>query len=324
MKRALITGFAGFVGRHFTKRLSDDGWEVTGVDDFSTGLHPSKWMSQPIKVSMNTMGLREYALFRPDVSDFDLIIHCAAVVGGRQKIEGDPIAVATDLAIDADFWQWVVRSKNKKQKIVYFSSSAVYPVELQRERMHCTLTESLVSMSSTRFGMPDLTYGWAKLTGEYLAQHAVKTYGTNCVIYRPFSGYGEDQDLSYPFPAIIQRVVRRENPIEVWGSGDQVRDFIHISDVVEGVLSTMHVLPPGGVMNLGSGVGVSFKELVEIACELLGHKADIRPDTSKPSGVHRRQADTFFMRQHFQPKVGLEEGIIGVAKHLQKQNEHAN
>jgi nucleoside-diphosphate-sugar epimerase len=56
--------------------------------------------------------------------------------------------------------------------------------------------------------------------------------------------------------------VQKENPIEVWGSGEQVRDWIHISDIVEGVLSTMHVLPPGGVMNLGSGVGTSFRDLI--------------------------------------------------------------
>lgn len=324
LKLVYISGIAGFVGRHFAKRLAEDGHWVAGCDDFSSGLPRDQWL---FPVSPHSDLYIAHADFRKelragvDVSQYDLIIHCAAVVGGRAKIDGDPIAVATDLAIDADFWNWIVKSTNKKQKVIYFSSSAVYPVELQRERMHCTLAESLVSMRGSRFGMPDQTYGWAKLTGEYLAQHAVRTYGVDAVIYRPFSGYGEDQSLDYPFPSLVKRVVDKHGAIDVWGTGEQVRDWIHIDDIVDGVLSTMNVLPPGAVMNLGSGLGTSFRDLINLACELTGHHAAIRPLTDKPVGVHRRQADTFFMRQHFTPKVSLEEGVLRMISHLQNAGE---
>jgi len=78
----------------------------------------------------------------------------------------------------------------------------------------------------------------AKLSGEYLAGFAAKEYGLDVIVYRPFSGYGEDQDLTYPFPSIVRRAVRRESPFVVWGSGKQLRDFIHIDDVVEAVFVT--------------------------------------------------------------------------------------
>ena len=124
--------------------------------------------------------------------EFDLIIHCAAIVGGRLNIDGDPLAVSTNLSIDAEFFRWIARSQTKK-RVVYFSSSAVYPVELQQRNRHCALAEGLVDLTMTRLGMPDQTYGWSKLTGELLAQKAVRDYGAEVVIYRPFGGYGEDR-----------------------------------------------------------------------------------------------------------------------------------
>ena len=76
--------------------------------------------------------------------------------------------------------------------------------------------------------------------------------------YRPFSGYGEDQSFDYPFPSLIRRVLNKEAPITIWGSGDQCRDFIHIDDIVEAVMQTKDVLKPGEVLNLGSGVSDEF------------------------------------------------------------------
>jgi GDP-L-fucose synthase len=246
----------------------------------------------------------------------------AAIVGGRLKIEGDPLAVATDLSIDAEFFNWCVKAKPKK--IVYFSSSAVYPIGMQGRTGYCKLSESFTNFDGTRIGVPDFTYGWAKLTGEYLAKQAVEKYGLDVVVYRPFSGYGEDQSFDYPFPSIVKRVVHGENPITIWGSGDQTRDFIHIDDIVECVLQTMDVLKPGEVLNLGSGISTSFKDLVHLATQLVCHETKVRKtigiecDTSKPEGVFYRVADTWKMNQFYKPKVSLEEGIKRVATHLTK------
>ena len=195
MKRALITGGCGFVGRHFARRLLDDGWHVTVIDDLSSGLQPTDWQFLPIWWWLDDL---RSIIEDVDQNVFELIIHCAAVVGGRLKIDGDPLAVATDLAIDSDFFNWVVKAKNRP-KVIYFSSSAVYPTELQERKSHAKLAEHLVTFRHFRVGIPDMTYGWAKLTGELLAKHAVEKYDADVVIYRPFSGYGEDQSFDYPF-----------------------------------------------------------------------------------------------------------------------------
>ncbi len=333
MKRALVTGGCGFVGRHFANRLLVDGWKVMVLDNLSAGLHPLDWPFKPHEhacMGFYKHGFRYWCsneIWCGDKSrrmfadDYNLIIHCAAVVGGRLKIDGDPLAVATDLAIDSDFFNWIVKAKNKP-KVVYFSSSAAYPVCFQRNNtLKCNLSESLVRFGNDKIGVPDMSYGWSKLTGEYIAQLAVKQYGAGIVIYRPFSGYGEDQSFDYPFPSIIRRVVNRENPITIWGSGDQCRDFIHIDDIVEAVMQTKDVLKPGEVLNLGTGVPTSFNSLAHMAGIERGRLIEIKNDTTKPEGVFYRVADTYKLDQFYKPKVSLEEGIRRVAAYLKERGD---
>jgi nucleoside-diphosphate-sugar epimerase len=320
--RALILGGCGFVGRHLVHACKQRDWHVDVVDNLSTGIKPEQWMSGlawPDNCYYNDV--RRIGVATP-TNRYDLIFHCAAVVGGRLKIEGDPLAVAIDLAIDSEFFSWAARLDPQPKRVVYFSSSAVYPVELQTRQMNCAPAESLVSFDTTRIGRPDLTYGFSKLAGEYLAGIAAKQYGLPVVIYRPFSGYGEDQDLSYPFPALVQKVLRaNDTAVSIWGSGEQRRDFIHIDDVIEAVFATMDALEPGHVLNLGSGVGTSFTELVDTICRVLHKRVTSTVDPSKPEGVFSRVADTLKLGRFYTPKISLEAGIRRVAAHLDRTRE---
>ena len=93
--------------------------------------------------------------------------------------------VALDLAIDAEFFYWICN--NKPNRVLYPSSSAAYPIDLQTTDGAIALKESDIDF--TRMGEPDMTYGWSKLTGEYLAKIAFKHYGVHITCIRPFSGY---------------------------------------------------------------------------------------------------------------------------------------
>jgi nucleoside-diphosphate-sugar epimerase len=281
----LITGHKGFVGQQYVKFFSDQGHDVTGVD---------------IKEGNDC---RDF--FKTCDVQFDLIVHLAAIVGGRDTIENDPLAVATDLSIDAEFFNWAVRTK--QTKVIYFSSSAAYPINLQTKGSEHNLTESdidLMDMSS-----PDFTYGWAKLSGEYLA-HFARQYGLKVYVFRPFSGYGETQDLDYPFPSFIKRVVDQVDEFEIWGDGTQVRDFIHIEDIVEATMKAVE-LDIQEPINLGSGVPTSFNDLSEIIFKVAGWrpKDGIKHRKDKPVGVMYRCSDSSKMLSFYTPKISLEEGI---------------
>ena len=280
--KILITGDAGFVGRAYRRALQGQGHEIVGVD------------------IVNGIDARDF--FRTDNTYFDKVIHLAAVVGGRKMIEGSPLALAVDLSIDAEMYGWALRTR--PGCITYFSSSAAYPIAYQTSSTFGALMEDDIDLKA--IGTPDLSYGWAKLTGEMLAQHARKE-GLTVHIYRPFSGYGADQDLDYPFPSFIERAKRGDNPFDVWGDGTQARDFIHIDDVVAGALAGCEAGVE--VANLCTGRSTSFNDLAKLVMYENQAIAPIRHLEAEPIGVMYRVGDPTKMHEFYTPKISLEEGI---------------
>lgn len=283
MKRALITGWAGFIGRNFRRRLEADGWTVDGCD---------------VKEGLDCRVLFPLADRR-----YDLVIHAAAVVGGRSMIDGEPLKVATDLAIDSDMFNWAVNTE--QPRVLYFSSSAAYPIELQSLEGEHTLAETEIDLRNVR--EPDQSYGWVKVTGEKLAGLA-RAEGVGVTVVRPFSGYGNDQDLTYPFPSFIERARERRDPFTIWGDGSQVRDFIHVDDVVKACLKIIDAdtrLP----VNLGTGRAISFNALAQMVTRTAGYSPWYAHEIGMPRGVEYRVADIQRMSSYYAPRVSLEEGI---------------
>lgn len=330
--RTLVTGGCGFVGRHVVLRALEMGHEVWIVDDLSTGIHteewlPAKWRNQPDY--FHRTHLYDVCRFlqsqledsEDSRAQFDYVFHFAAVVGGRVKIEGDPMAVAQDLAIDAEFFAWAV--KVRPSRILYASSSAAYPIDLQHPGAQ-PLREELLEDPLVR-PQPDTTYGWSKLTGEYLAKIAARHYGLSVACVRPFSGYGEDQDESYPIPAIAARAARREDPLEIWGPGDQGRDFVHIEDCVDVMFTAIEQIHDGSAVNIGSGKLTTFFEVAQIFANLAGYTPKLVAHPEKPTGVHSRFCDPSRMKAMMgrSLRISLQEGFSRVLVEALRKAKHA-
>lgn len=276
--KALVTGSSGFIGRHIVKRLIDDKWNVVQQDILE--------------------GYDCRTIFATN-DHFDLVVHCAAVIGGRANMEGDPLSVATDFALDSDFLRFVERTRPERS--VYFSSSAVYPVDMQHESQSHRLAESDLCLAAPR--LPDEMYGWVKLTGEKIISYM----NHRPHVFRPFSGYGSDQDLSYPFPKFIDRAVTGQDPFKIWSSGDQMRDWVHVDDIVNFVMVALE--QPPDVWNICSGEATSMYRLAEQTMRAAGSTAPIRVVKGKPMGVMRRVGDPAKMHKLYRPIVNLEEGV---------------
>jgi nucleoside-diphosphate-sugar epimerase len=251
---------------------------------------------------------------RPELPYFDSVFALASIVGGRTKIDGDPIGVGMDLAIDALFFLWLARNKEKIGRVLYASSSAAYPTKLQNDSVRVALREEMIDFTSGDVGQPDMTYGWSKLTGEYLAHLAAHRYGISIACVRPFSGYGEDQDLTYPVPAIAYRVARGDNPVTVWGSGEQGRDFVHIEDCITAMLLAIQRISDGSGINIGTGKLTSFLEVAALFIKLNGGKAAVQAVRNKPVGVQSRYCDPARMQSvlGYTPAISMEEGFARV------------
>jgi nucleoside-diphosphate-sugar epimerase len=326
MNKILVTGGAGFVGRHFVKHFLDAGDEVFVVDciaPFTGGIDPKD--SWPL---FEPRGYKNFHFIKEDCriffkrckdTDFDYVVHLAAMVGGRAMIENNPIAVADDLSIDAEYWQWAKFTKPKKT--LCFSSSAAYPIKYQHEEDYVLLKEEMISFESD-IGMPDMSYGWAKLTCEYLARLAYEKHGIASVCYRPFSGYGEDQDDSYPFPSICKRALseRGAKLLQVWGNGQQMRDFIHIDDCVRGAIATMDKISDGSAVNLSTGIYTSFIQFAEKAAKIIGYTPTVTGMSNMPSGVYARGGDrTLQSSLGFEYSISFDEGIANALNYFDRK-----
>jgi nucleoside-diphosphate-sugar epimerase len=285
--RALITGDLGFLGRHFRTELEARGYDVTGLDTKRTS-------SQDCRAYFTrNIGARV-------PGRYDLVVHAAAVIGGRETIDGSPLATSVNFALDAEMFHWAAAAR--PGRVVYFSSSAAYPVWLQDAAHRYSLTEHMMNGAE-----PDQLYGLSKVVGEQMADR-LRDAGVPVTVVRPFSGYGEDQDDTYPFRAFIERARRREDPFGLW-CGDCVRDFVHVDDIVAATLALAGAdaeIP----VNIATGIPTSFTRLAELVCAAAGYTPDqILPDPGKPSGVAYRVGDPELLQTVYTPRVTLEEGI---------------
>lgn len=297
--RALVTGSAGFVGRHMIDELDRRRWDTAGIDIVD--------------------GFDALDYFRTGTGRWDLVVHAAASAPHRAAIDGEHQHMARNLQLDAAMFEWAVRTG--QGRVLYLSSSAAYPIAQQTGPGWGRLREDDIDLTYAR--EPDAVYGWTKLTGERMAAEARKA-GLPVTVVRPFSGYGEDQSENFPFRALIERARRREDPYVIWGSGDQVRDWMHIDDVVGAALAVVQAqvvleADPAEPVNLCTGIGWSMAELARIACGQVGYQPRFEYLADKPAGVAYRVGDPSRLNHHFQAKIGLAEGVAR-ALHDQKQS----
>ncbi len=286
-KKAVVTGSAGFVGRHIIQELDSRGWDVDGWDlpDNDCRVLFDRWTKR-----------------------YDLVVHCAFIVGGRATIDGKNTALLSNLELDSRLFEWALRTKQRA--VLYYSSSAAYPIRLQGPVGHRALQEDDINRDAFAPGLPDANYGWAKLSGERMAE-AAADLGLRVHVARPFSGYGGDQSLDYPFPSIVKRA--RQGDLTVWGPRGQTRDWVHIDDVVKGSLS-LYEDDERRPTNICTGIGTEMGDLMRMAYNLYpGMKTNINTGVryleDKPTGVHYRVGDPQRFNEHYVPKISLEEGV---------------
>lgn len=294
VKHALVTGSAGFVGRHMVSYLDQLGFNVDLCDIKYEDDFPH-WKDANF-------------LFMSKTKQYDLVFHCAYHVGGRVEIDGKPANMHLNAQLDGGLFEWAIRTNQRH--VIYFSSSAAYPVNMQQAPDDTRLRESDVNFSYPE--VPDGRYGAAKLFGEQLAQ-AARECGLKVTVLRPFSGYGEDQDLSYPFPAFIQRALNREDPFVIWGTMNQRRDWIHIDDVVTATMAIVEAETTEPV-NLCTGVATTMLDLAKLVTSRVGYEPKIEHDLTKPMGVLNRVGDPHNMWRYFQPRIDIHEGVARALK----------
>jgi nucleoside-diphosphate-sugar epimerase len=297
VRTALVTGSAGFIGRHLVAALHDAGYEVTGVD-VAADDDP-----QDVRDCFRVPSAADS--YKSLMYDYDVVVHAAAVVGGRRVMDWTPVRHAENLELDAAVFSWCARVK--PGRLVYVSSACAYPVNSYNpgNLPHRRLNEAIISVKYPQ--LPDQLYGWAKLTGEVLAV-TLAAEGVPVTVVRPFSVYGEGMNPGFAVRGFLEQVRRRDDPVQVWGTADQTRDYIHVTDVADAVVA-LAAANVNGPVNLGTGVPTSLTELIGLMAGAAGYSPDIAIQATMPSGVPYLVADNTRLLEYYKPQVSLADWI---------------
>lgn len=297
----LVTGCAGFVGSHLAERLLADGHTVVGVDGFTD--HYSRVLKEANLASLR--GKRGFEFIDGDLTRLEpvslmdgvtVVFHLAAHETGRISW-GRDFAAHTRNTILAT--QLMLEASLHVSRFIYTSSAQVYGEATAPTTDEDTLPRPLSP------------YGAAKLAGEALCNAYAMTSSVPTIALRLFSVYGPRQRPDQFFHRLLRNITD-ENPIDVFGDGEQVRDFVHVRDVVEACVAAMRTRGRGEVVNVGSGQGTTLDAAVDLLKSLTGCPDHEVKHHQKHRGDRRSSVASLDRAREilgFEPKVSLEEGL---------------
>ena len=306
-RKVLVTGGASFIGSHLVDALVARGVQVRVVDDLSSGkLENIEQHLTDGTIEFIQVDLREPGVIRMAVKGMDLVFHLAADHGGRGYVDTHQAGPASNLFLGGlVFWEAL---KADMEKVVFASSGCVYPNYLQGDPdKEIYLTEDLVKPPYDADNM----YGWAKLMGELTLQAYHREYGLKAASCRYFTVYGPRAKENHAVIAMIAKALVGQNPFEVWGTGEQIRNWTYVDDIVEGTILAAEKIDDGTAINLGTMERIRVLDAVKMVMEYTGHQAEIKLLTDMPTGPLNRVADNSLAKEllDWEPQVLFREGL---------------
>jgi nucleoside-diphosphate-sugar epimerase len=309
----LVTGGASFIGSHIVDKLIDLGANVTVVDNLSSGKIENLERSWE-KIKFINQDL-EYML-KEDVNRLfkgqQRVFHLAAVHGGRGYIATHPADVNSNLSIDHHVFEACVNTN--VENIVFASTACVYPTKLQEEigSDYKLKEDDSNPFNLDGFMSADIEYGWGKLMSEIQLISFKKQYGVKGCPVRFVTAYGPRENETHAIIALIYKAIEKMDPYEIWGNGEQERDFTYVDDIAEGSILAAEKIFDCTPINLGTGRRYRLMEVAEKIFKILNWKPTrLELDSSKPVGVLSRALDNSRAREMigWQPRFTLEEGL---------------
>jgi UDP-glucose 4-epimerase len=306
-ERVLVTGGASFIGSHLVEDLVSRGAEVRVADDFSSGTDENLTaVSDEIEVVSGNLKRRSFA--DEATEGIDRVFHLAADHGGRGYISNYPANCATNMALDNIVFEAAV--DNGVEKITFASSACTYPTDIQQEKRR--LREDMVSFDERGGAYADEAYGWAKLMGERSLQAFHEQYGIDASSVRIFTAYGPRENETHAIVALIAKAYAEQDPYQIWGDGEQTRNFTYVSDIVNALVLANENITDATPVNAGIPEYISINEVAEAIFDYIGWEpGEIDRMTGKPVGVRHRAADTTRAEEllGWEPEYSLQDGM---------------
>jgi GDP-L-fucose synthase len=314
-KKVLVTGAAGFVGTHFVEELLRQGAQVRAP------IHQRPLIVDDPRIETVQADLTQLEDCRKTMRGVQYVFHAAGAVAAAAVTASNPMSaitqnlILTARCLEAAWLEGVDRFQ-------VFSSSTGYPPAdhpVKEEEMWIGPTYPAY------FG-----YGWMRRYLERISEFVASKSSMKIALVRPSAVYGRwdnfDPVGSHVIPALVRRAVEKQNPYIVWGTGNEVRDFLHITDLVRGSLLMLEEHANCDPVNLGYGNSVRIKDIVHIILRAAGHEdAEVKFDTTKPSTIPFRMLNTSKAKRllGFDAHITLEHGLADtVSWYLNTFGEH--
>jgi GDP-L-fucose synthase len=296
-----VTGGTGFVGTHIVEALLKEHAKVV------VPLHKRKPIIKNKNITFIKADLTRQTDCLKVCKGVDYVFHAAGEVSAAAATVNNPMPpIVANLILTSQILQAAWSSDVKR--VMIFSSSTGYPLArhpLREDEMWKKEPPAVY------FG-----YGWMRRYFEKMSAFVHSRSNTKIALVRPTAVYGRYDDFnpktSHVIPALIRRALAKENPFVVWGTGKEVRDFLHISDLARGCLLALEKHAVCDPVNIGCGCGVTVKEIVMIILQAAGcPDVKIKFDTSKPTTVPYRVIDTSKAKRvlGFAPTVAFKDGL---------------
>jgi len=324
-RSVLVTGGASFISSHLIDKLVEFGASVTVVDDLSNGKKENLVNSWD-KIKFIHQDL-EY-ISKKEITDIftgnEIVFHFAADHGGRGYIDTHPADVCSNFAIDHHVFE--ACSNTNVEKVIFSSSACVYPTELQNKigSDYKLKEDDSDPENLDGFLSADVEYGWAKLMSEVQMKSFYKQYGLKGCPVRFVTAYGPREDETHAIIALIYKAIEKMDPYEIWGDGNQERDFTYVEDIVSGSILAAEKISDMTPVNLGTGQRYKIIDVVKMICKILNWMpSSFNFDTSKPSGALSRSLDNTRAKEllGWEPKFSLKEGLEKTVKWYIEQHK---
>jgi len=307
-KRVLVGGGGGFLGSYLVPQLVEAGAEVTVLDNLDNG-DVENLAPVAGKIRFVQADLRDLNACEEHTRGQAVVMNLAAKAFGMEYSRAhNGEMLVYNLLCTLGLLE--AARQNGVNRFLVVSSSCVYPDD-------APIPTPELDVFTRRPESVNEGYGWAKRIQELAATYYSRDYGMAMTIVRPFNMYGANyrwpsREKAHVIPILVKRVMDGEDPLVVWGSGQQRRNFLHGSDAAS---LTMRLVEKGVVgmpVNLGYEDDVSIADLVALICEVVGWRPRIVFDTSKPEGHFRKCSDATRLRavtDGYTPKVPLRDGL---------------
>lgn len=310
----LVTGGASFIGSHLVDALVARGARVRVADDLSSGKLVNLDQSMG-HIEFVQGDLRDRSFADLATKGMHVVFHLAASHGGRGYIDSHPVECCTNMVLDGMVFDsaW----KAGAEHIAFASSACVYPTDLQAEQRATEgamvyLREEWADPFTPGSALADGEYGWAKLMAEMALRAYHRQHGLKCVSCRYYTAYGERENETHAVIALIAKAFVGMDPFEIWGTGQQDRNFTYVGDIVEGTIRAVECVEDGSAVNLGTAEHIKVIDAVKLIFEIIGWSPQqLFFDTTKPTGVFSRAADLTRSRHllGWEPETPFEEGL---------------